>query len=270
LQIELTVDKSKLESEVPDHVEGVNIQTVERESKYEHLACYNNTFGGGIHGGVACSSNISTIDEVGTTFCKVMDGNDPGILTASHVVSNGDVYGNMDTSLNYQKIGTVAVTHLGVDITLIKSNSYSIDKVIWTDNNNYNETLGGWVTESGISARVTNPFDGYSKMGSTTGVTTGGIGKYHIDNSYHNDTPDYDGHGVRGSANAAKGDSGGPAYSMHDGDAYVTHIVTQGDPKSGQTNNQTCLGNYPYKKSIGTAAYWINYFYHNILGSSHS
>ena len=105
LQIELTVDKSKLESEVPDHVEGVNIQTVERESKYEHLACYNNTFGGGIHGGVACSSNISTIDEVGTTFCKVMDGNDPGILTASHVVSNGDVYGNMDTSLNYQKIG---------------------------------------------------------------------------------------------------------------------------------------------------------------------
>lgn len=152
------------------------------------------------------------------------------------------------------------------------SSSRSIPNKIIGEGTTY--PIGGWVTEDGICDRVCAAFDGYRKMGATTGETTGGLGKYHIDDSYSGSGPSFEGHGVRGSADAAKIDSGGPAFSLHGGDAYLTHMISQGDKNFGKDTDTTyhCHSDFhPFKKSLGPAAYYIhNEYNYEIQGSSRS
>lgn len=79
----------------------------------------------------------------------------------------------------------------------------------------------------------------------------------------------FGGEGVRGDAIAAKGDSGAPAFSVHNGEAFVTHMIAAGDTKAGKlSTNSNCANNDPYKKSIGTAAYHLNNIGYQAVGSS--
>ncbi|WP_144240095.1 chymotrypsin family serine protease [Haladaptatus cibarius] len=265
LQVEVGIDKSKIKTEIEDHVDNVPVQTTEKPEAPVDL-CLNTNYSG-LPGGVKIYDSDTSPYSIGTTAWKV-DWYGDCILTAAHTVEDTyDVYG--DPTLSPQKVGGVALTESAsaTDVAVLSSNRNIPNKIIG-DGSTYQ--IGGWVTESGISSRVSDFFDGYRQMGITTGETEGGLGKYHIGDSYHSGTPSYDGHGVRGSADVAKGDSGGPAFSLHNGDAYVTHIVTQGDPKGGRyTSNSNCYDTDPFKKSIGTAAYYLNNEY-PIQGSSHS
>jgi hypothetical protein len=162
----------------------------------------------------------------GTTGWKVVVNGVECVLTAAHNVSGTtSVYGDPDLTGTPQKVGEVhqRESTSTLDVAAVKS-SRSIPNKIIGDGSTY--PIGGWVTEEGISSRVSDWYDGFRKMGITTGETTGGLGKYHIDGSYHYATPSYGGHGVRGDAIVASGDSGGPAFSVHGGDEskYVNHL----------------------------------------------
>lgn len=269
LQVEIGVNRDKLTSEIPDHVDDVPVQTVEKEEPPVPL-CMNDNYSG-LPGGVKIFDDNDSSYSVGSTGWKVKVNGVECMMTAAHVVSGTtNVYGDPDWTGTPQKVGEVyqRESTSTLDAAAIES-SRSIPNKIIGDGSTY--PIGGWVTEEGISSRVSDWFDGYRKMGITTGETTGGLGKYHIDDSYHSSTPSYEGHGVRGDADAASGDSGGAAFSLHNGgEAFITHMITHGDPKAGQySSNSNCYNVNPYKKSIGPAAYHLNGTY-EIQGSSRS
>jgi hypothetical protein len=264
-QLSVTVDPDHLSVEIPDSVNGIPVVTEEREGPPVDL-CLNSTYGD-VSGGVKVSDGADS-GKYGTTAFKVYypHSDEYYMITAAHVVNSGDVYGD-GTVFNFEQIGSVyhSYSQEEQDFTVF-SCSRNINNTIEGDGNTYD--IGGWVTEDGISSRVSSWTDGYRKSGCTTGETTDGLGKYKIGDSYHSDTPSYAGEGVRESATAAGGDSGGTGFSLHDGEAYVTHLITQGDPKSTQSTAD-CNNADQYSKSMGVAVYLINSAY-NVIGSSHS
>jgi hypothetical protein len=98
-------------------------------------------------------------------------------------------------------------------------------------------------------------------MGSTSGKTTGGLSAYEqtSDTCAH-----YSWKGVEGSAKARGGDSGGPAYYVDDGKAYLLYNVSKGTEYIGKTSP---CGNEvrTFKNSFGCAAYHLeNKGYHAV------
>ena len=148
---------------------------------------------------------------------------------------------------------------------MIESSRYNAPKILEQSGS---EEQGGYVTENGICERASDAFDGFTKMGCTTGETVGGIGACHIEDCPNGSTSaDFHGHGVRGSADVAQGDSGGTGYSRHNGEGFVTHMMTHGcDFKN--TNNY--MNANRYDMCLGTAAYHINNRHWDVYGSSHS
>lgn len=259
-QIELEVEKGARDK-IPDEVDGVPIKTVEPRERENATSCYNNSYSD-LPGGVCVAKDSSSNAEYGSAGITVyLGGGKYGVTSAYHLTSSGDIYGDYDGS-SFKNIGSVFTGIGEMDIIVIES-SRSFSKEIMEESGTVSQA--GYVTEDGIVDRADASFDGYRKMGVTTGETTGGIGGHHIETGPEN--IDYHGHGVRGSANMADGDSGGVAYSMHDGDAYTTNITTQ---MSGSLYNyDNCKNNAVYSKSLGTAAYHINEHW-DVVGSSHS
>lgn len=265
-EIKIGIDREKFKREVPDHVDGIPVKTTEKSSPEPvcHHWSYNDLTGG------VKASDTSGLDKWGTTGWLVSYLTDSGswvngVLTANHIVDvSDDVYGD-ETGGSFQKIGTVVRRSTKGDVAVIDT-----DRNIINDIRGENSTyfIGGWVTEDGVASRVKDRFDGYRKMGDTTGETTGGLIDCHLDDSYSSDMPSFWGHGVRGGADTAVGDSGGPAFSLHDGDAYIIFNVGFGDGGQ-QATNANCVNHDPYKESVGAAAYRINDEW-PIAGVSHS
>lgn len=265
LQVELGIDSDKLETELPNNVDGVPVITTERKEAPVDV-CVNNSYDN-LPGGVAIWNGNG---ERGTSGWKVEYNGTDCMMTAAHVATTDVIYGDKKWDNTVEKIGDVVAreSRSTLDLAVIDANR-SIPNTIEGESTTY--SIGGWVHEDGICSRASDWYDGYRKIGSTTGKREGGIGKCHISDSYDSATPSYGGHGVRGSAAVAEGDSGGPAFSLHDGDAYITHIVTQGDPKVDDYKDTYCNNEKTtWNKSLGTAAYHINSKGYKIIGSSHS
>jgi hypothetical protein len=115
--------------------------------------------------------------------------------------------------------------------------------------------ISGFASEEEISRRVSDYFDGHTKVGVSTGKTTGGLGKKDISVDKCNDLR---GEGIRGSTTGAKGDSGGPYYSVENGDAFLLghHVFgTGGD--AGYTVD--CGGSRTVmNKSVGMPCYYLS------------
>lgn len=264
LQVEIGINSDKLKSEIPDHVDGVPVTTTEKSEAPVPL-CVNHSYNG-FPGGVAI---WDANGYRGTSGWKVEYNGSDHMVTAAHVADTTDIYGDKNSLGQVEKIGETADRKSSLDVAVIDANR-SIPNQIEGESTTY--SIGGWVHEDGICSRASDWFDGYRKVGSTSGKTEGGIGKCHIDDGYDSDTPSFGGHGVRGDATAAGGDSGGPAFSLHDGDAYITHIISHGDPKVDEYQSTWCSGTdeTTYNKSMGTAAYHINSQGYKIIGSSRS
>lgn len=262
-EVEVGVDPERLQTEIPDQIDNISVRTTEKTEPPVEL-CKNDSYSG-LPGGVLVVNG--NLDGSGTTGWQAEYNGKTVMLTAQHVVPDKDtVYGDKNSLNEVQEIGTVVGRNYGPDVAAIETNR-DVKAEIPTPNGTF--PVGGWVTKSGISERVSDPFDGYQKMGNTTGQTFGGLGKYQIDDSYSSSTRSFGGEGVRGDASAADGDSGGPAYSVHNGEAFVTHLVTSGDPKAGRaSSNSNCDNIDPYKKSIGAAAYHLNSIGYQAVGSS--
>lgn len=255
-QVEVGVVPDEVKTELPDHSSGVPIRSFEYEPN-EPL-CYNHCYSE-VLGGVQIYDKSRGFG--GTIGWRVGDSSGIYVITAEHVVPDGEVHQACGGFTS--KIGEVRMSNSNMDISVVEiTNNMNIEAEISVDENNDKIPIGGWVAEGGIASRVSDWFDQYHAYGRTTGETSGGLDKYHIDDSYHYKTPSYNGHGVRGTANSAKGDSGGPAYDMAGGEAYLTHIVTHGDPKAGEESGNNCDNNNEFKKAIGAATYEIdNHWY---------
>jgi hypothetical protein len=264
LQVEIVVDSDQLKTEIPDHVDGVQVVTDERNEPLAPL-CVNETYDN-LPGGVAIWDGDGFR---GTSGWKVEYNGTDCMMTANHVAGTDDIYGDNDL-YGLEQVGTVIARESSstLDAAAIDGDRSIPNKIIG-ESTTY--PIGGWVHEDGICSRAGDWYDGYRKIGSTSGKSEGGIGKCHVDDSYHLDTPSFGGHGVKGGAMAARGDSGGPAFSLHDGDAYITHMITHGDPKVDSYKDTYCgESKDTWNKSLGTAGYHLNDQGYKIIGSSRS
>jgi len=263
LQLEVEVDKAN-KDKIPDTVEGVSVKKVEPRERHDvTLPCYNESYSD-LPGGAAVAKGSSTTSEFGSTGITVNLDGQFGTLSAYHLKSSGDIYGDYNGS-SWQKVGSIYAANSKMDIIVITSSRVNQPDILEQSGS---EHQGGYVTESGIGSRVSDPFDGYTQMGVTTGETVGGLGAYHVSSCPGSCSfATYHGHGVRGSADLAGGDSGGCGYSMHNGDAFVTHITTQSDEYKN-TNN--CINANRFNRAWGTAAYHINNQHWSVVGKSHS
>jgi len=195
----------------------------------------------------------------GTSGYRVGDGTGSEcIVTASHVIAEEVCDFNIDGHFTYQEIenlgeiedhwhdADVALTDASRNYgTSIKNKIYEPDGTV--------RTIDGRASSGELDNRAADPFDGYRKIGTTTGKTTGGIGKTGLSTQ---DCFGYGGEGVRGDAISGPGDSGGPAYSVENGDAYMLYRVTKG--QNMDCGFDTCAGDEGLAcKTIGTAAYYV-------------
>lgn len=250
---------SAVAAEVPARVDGVPVETSSRADRPAAL-CHRHEYDA-VAGGLRVGDGPN--GPVGSTGWPVRHEGRRRLLSADHVFDGEAVYGD-ESDGELQRIGRVASRESSTDTAVLETNR-TVDNEIRGEYDTYE--IAGWVTESGIATRVTDPFDGYRTMGTVTGETTGGLGRYHVDAGYHPKLPSFDGHGVRGSAAAAPGDSGGVAFTLEDGDAYLLSLVTHGDPSAGRgTPADNCASATAYRVSLGTAAYHLDDSGYEVLG----
>lgn len=252
---------SAVAADVPGRVDGVPVETTSRVDSPAAL-CHRHEYDA-VAGGLRVGDGPD--GPVGSTGWPVRHEGERRLLSADHVFDDETVYGD-ESDGELQRIGRVASRESPTDTAVLETDR-TVDNEIRGEYDTYE--IAGWVTESGVATRVTDPFDGYRTMGTVTGETTGGLGKYHVDAGYHSELPSFDGHGVRGSAAAAPGDSGGVAFTLEGGDAYLLSLVTHGDPSAGRgTPTDNCANATAYRVSLGTAAYHLDDSGYEVLGES--
>lgn len=248
-QLEITVDPERFSREIPDRFEGVPV--VRNDTTRYEPVCYNESNYDSMPGGVWTRSDLR-----GTSCCKVKYNGNTYMLTAAHLFGHNCSGYDIGESAyqNSQIFGTLEGYFTDYDLAIVKPryNDVEVNDNIEGESNNWD--IKGYASEPSIATRVISPFDSYRKMGTSTGITTGGIGTkdYSIDHCF-----DFNNEGVRGGANVNDGDSGGPAFSVDDdGQATMLYTVSWGEDTQNDWNS--CTESNNYGKCAGTAAYRTN------------
>ena len=253
--IEVVVDETQPIPSLPDEVSGVTVR-VEKQNPEERRqqACKNIDDYYNYKEGVNIFDSESGSRHAGTSGYRATKNGNEYMITAAHTFqSTCDVVEGQATYQYSSQIGNIQGGDVEADFVATDGSSLSgsiVNKVLEPDGTTRN--ISGSASEEEIDRRVSDYFDGYTKLGITTGKTTGGLGKKNITKSSCNDLH---GEGIRGSSDGANGDSGGPYYSVENGDAFILghHIDGQNDKgtvECGGTQTRT-------DKSIGMPAFWL-------------
>lgn len=210
-----------------------------------------NDYAGGIN-----ANDFLNAEADGSSGYRVTDGNGNAyMVSAAHVFGNCEVQ-----SLD-------AVYQQNESIGFIFDGNYKKDFIVFNNNDSNTEfknairepdgtmrPIAGFADKNEISRRVTDLFDGHTRVGVGSGKSTGGLGGMNL--TVDEFCESLDGFGIRGNTSAAGGDSGGPYYSIEDGDAFLLGHHSIGDGFSNQTD--VCGESVESKtKSIGLPCYWV-------------
>lgn len=254
--IEIVVDETKPTPNLPDEVSGVTVRVEEQNpAEREQQACKNVGDYWNYKGGVFISDSDSDERRAGTSgYRATKNGNEYMITTAHTFQSTCDVVEGQATYQYSSQIGTVQDGDVRTDFVATDGSSLSggiANKVLEPDGTT--RKISGSASEEEIDRRVSDLFDGYTKLGITTGETAGGLGKKNITKDACNDLR---GEGIRGSSDCANGDSGGPYYSIESGNAFILGHHIDGQKDKGYSID--CGGPQPVKnKSVGMPAFWL-------------
>ncbi len=254
--IKIYLDRTLPTPDVPEEVSGVRVRTQEvPPDHFVHAGCYNDGNFSNYKGGMYISDNSTFPDTYGTAGYPVSkDGNDY-MLTAQHVFDDCN-WAEWDNTcqksdfLGYIKKGSVTGDYVATNAAA--SGTSIVNKIREPDGTV--RTVSGAASEKQISNRCSDPFDGYTQVGVTTGATTGGIKDKDLGTSGCNDLRD---EAFLGGADGAPGDSGGPMYSVENGDAFILgHLSGISKKKKNMT---TCGGDSVVRRdnTLGFPAYEV-------------
>lgn len=254
LEVDVKVDESKLGPnnsfdpipDLPDQVSGITVRP--SEAKEVRNMCYNDEWFDPIPGAAKLWNDSA---EYGTASWRVRINGEMHMATTYHLVSDSN---NVYQPLT-RKMGTVGASEGNWDIAFISEGDgiqYS-DKI---EGENKTYDINSFYTESGVCDLASQWFDGHSKMGVSSGITTGGVKECHY--TYSGNTT-LDGHGVLSGANIMAGDSGAPAFGIENSDqAILIASLSKGLGSIGDTTND-CGYSYPTSEdSAGIAAYHLD------------
>lgn len=256
--IEAIYHRNKQKPDLPETVSGIRVHLREgRPEARKNQACKNTGDFSQYPGGVNISDNspLSSTRSWGTSGYRVKDGNgNDYMVSASHIFDDCNIDIGDNTYQESNQIGEVKDGNVGADYIVTDDSAGNVNivnEILEPDGTR--RFVNGCASECEIDRRVSDAFDGYTKIGITTGKETGGLGKKNIT---IDDCHDLQGEGIRGSTNGAAGDSGGPWYSVENGDAFILahHSKSAGSP----VGTVECKGTQEVtSKSIGMPCFWI-------------
>ncbi|WP_159077160.1 hypothetical protein [Halococcoides cellulosivorans] len=257
------------ETDLPSIYRGVPVtkQSVSQKERPRLIGgdmypCYNNISTDTVSGG--CVLQQSTLDDSWGTSCFAFTHNGVRYLvTANHVVGEAweDNTGNTVYDAD-QYIGRVEHSFPDLDVAYI-GESHNIDN--FEDNikrESDSISISGYINKLGISDRAGQLWDTNRKMGTSTGDLKGAIRNYKADyggfnTAYEDDWRHYKGEGVEGEADSAGGDSGGPAYDVIEGEAWLLYM-TSASSNGTKTNKGVCYSDDFWVRgtfTVGPAVY---------------
>lgn len=253
-EINVEIDPDKFDGGIPDTYQGEPVKKSEMASDDMGPNCHNDQNYDPMPGGVWIEGDSAA--PRGTTFGMVEYNNTFYMLTALHLFgdNNCNNYNIGDDVDQYsQNMGALEGFQTDYDLALCShDNGIAVSHSI--DGESQSWDVKGYASEVSMRDRAAAWNDSYKMMGTSTGIQTGGIGETHksISNCYT-----FGGHGARGSADGAAGDSGGPAFAVEGGEAVYLYLHSWGT--GGKTNTyNSCADEYTWEKTMGTAAYAIN------------
>lgn len=254
--------RNKADSEkVPEKISGITIRTEVDDKVATETACANAGNFSDYQGGMLISGSPDFVsDDTATAGYPVTDGNKDYMLTAQHTFSGCDPTTYDFTYQKSENLGNIQEATTSGDYALTSASAQGTEiknKVREPDGTE--RAVSGCASEEQIANRAASPIDGYSQIGVTTGKTVGGIGKK---NAYYNDRVaecrDFrSGQGIRGSADSAQGDSGGPMYSVEDGDAFILGHLCFSKSRKSVIDGCGDRTFYEYNTSFGFPAHLV-------------
>jgi hypothetical protein len=264
IKIILSADADQSGVDIPGTIDGIQTMT-ERSPERWGLAdcsintdnCTNRDHSDRVGGGDV----VGWVDGgYGTATCRVAVDDTLRLLHCGHVfwhdctdATTADIPGRVAAAW-HERIGTVESINVQGDYSIING-QYGGDYVAVIDDNRTFPTMVGYVTEVACAYWNTLPRRDRPclyNMGSSTGLTTGTITGTGISYTHPRCTTMMN-EGILTDCTAGEGDSGGPTFLLHNGDAYLVNITSYYYIGAGKVCNKAHVG----IESGGIAAWWI-------------
>lgn len=254
--IKVYVDRRREVPNLPETFRGVTVQSEETTSNsYRKAGCYNAGDYSNYKGGMLISDDGTFGSSTGTAGYPVKKDGTEYMLSAQHVFDSCGWNVSDTTYQKSEKLGSIEDGSVSGDyvVTTAGYNGTSLTNEI-REPDGTTRTISGAASEEEISRRVSDLFDGYTTVGATTGTTTGGLGEKDFGFTGCNDLRN---NAIRGSADGAPGDSGGPMYSVENGDAFILGHVSVVESKKKNSTGCGGVDIIRYDKTIGFPAFEV-------------
>lgn len=247
LRLGVELDGPPADVGLPDEIEGVPLR-LESAPERGLSACYNDDAYDPVPGGVVFQPTPD--GGFGTACCRVLDDGDDRLLTAAHLWRSCD--GRIDVdSPAYQSgryVGRVDRYDTAMDAALVEPDGdIGVDDAIKLEGPT-RKPVRGVVSDWGLAVLVTGD-ERVHNVGSASGHTTGVVTAKNVEDGW-NRCVNFGGRGVEAEYHNVVGDSGGPTFYTHDGDAYLVNLQQMWVDRTGED----CNSHVASDRARGTAA----------------
>ncbi|WP_225332869.1 S1 family peptidase [Halomicrobium urmianum] len=220
LRLGVELASPEAEIDLPKDVEGIPV-SVEEALERGLSACYNDADFDPVPGGVIVEAAEG--GAFGTACCRVFDGGEPRLLTAAHLwesCNREDAVGSRTTQ-NGRYLGPVVRYDQNRDVAMVAPEELELDgdiKLIGSER----RPIGGRVSEWGLALFLTGDHT-VRKIGTSSGNTTGRVTGMAVEEGWEQ-CVDFGGNGVEAEYRNVPGDSGGPVFYEHEGEAFLVSV----------------------------------------------
>ena len=247
--LEVTVELSRPISLIPSELQGITVAT-EAALPRGLSACFNEESFNPVPGGVVVQPVAD--GRFGTACCRAVVDGEPRLLTAAHLwdacrtAPQGEPLYQSD-----RRIGRVTSFRRDYDIALVDPDEGTDLADSIKLNTDRRLPVSGSLTEWGVALFLSEGRQ-VVNMGVSSGLTRGRLSAAYVEEGW-NRCVDFDGHGVEARYRNVEGDSGGPVFAVHEGDAYLVAPQQMWVDRLGTDCGDNVVGD----RGRGTAAYHL-------------
>lgn len=253
-EIEVTYDANAGRPDVASEVAGLPVRQEGQKEPPAQQVCNRGDFdryGGGIN-----VLDYLDADVNGTAGYRVVDDNGGEyMVSAAHIFGDCGINSFDEAYQQTEGVGAIVGGAYKKDFVVFDDSAGNADiKNVIREPDGTERQIAGCASYDEISRRVSDPFDGYSKVGVGSGKEAGGI--VGMDLTVDRFCESMKKTAIKGTTNAVAGDSGAPYYSVENGDAYLLGHHSVGSNIS--TSGFQCGENVTIReRSLGLPCYWV-------------
>lgn len=253
-EIKVNYNISEGQPSTPSQFFGIPVKHEGQDEPPVQQVCNRSNFSN--YSGGTSANDFLNAEADGTSGYRVTDDNgNEYMVSAAHVFGDCEIQSLDAVYQQSESIGFISDGNYKKDFVVFdNSDSNTEFKNSIREPDGTTRPIAGFADKNEISRRVTDLFDGHTRVGVGSGKSTGGLGEMNL--TVDKFCEDLDGFGIRGDTTAVAGDSGGPYYSIENGDAFLLGHHSIGDGFSSQMD--VCGERVEGKtESIGLPCYWV-------------